>query len=175
VGSDSATSPLLSTCTVPRSQEEGFQGGIFQNEAIRLLPSRQAMVLPYWTISHFSICILARRGHDRVRTSPTPSCTTSSRLTTSKAEQFHHGPDYSIACCSRLARQSGARSCPDRSWSVRRLGSVMCSLSFVSKIYHGVGLAFLPWIYLRLLFYPHWILWPYVSLERVTTQPASIV
>jgi hypothetical protein len=66
--------------------------GTFQNEAIRLLPSRQAI--------------------------------TSSRLTTSKAEQFHYGPDYSVACCSCLACQSGARSCPDRSWSVRRLGSV---------------------------------------------------
>jgi hypothetical protein len=29
------------------------------------------MVLPYGTISHFSICILARRGHDHVRTPPT--------------------------------------------------------------------------------------------------------
>jgi hypothetical protein len=46
--------------------------GALQSEALRLLPSRQAIVLPRWTISHFSICILARSGSDRVRSSPTP-------------------------------------------------------------------------------------------------------
>jgi hypothetical protein len=38
------------------------------------------MVFPYWTVSHFSVFILARRGHDCVRTSPTPPCTTLSSL-----------------------------------------------------------------------------------------------
>ena len=81
--------PLPLICTSqPRRR---IPRGTFQNEAIRLLPSRQAMVPPRW--SHLPFQFLYSR------TQRTRSCTyfpyylpciTSVRLTTLKAEQFHH-------------------------------------------------------------------------------------
>jgi len=56
--------------------------------------------------------------------SPLLPNTTSPRLTTSKAEQFYHGPDCLGACGLGPARLSRAWECRGRSWLVRRLGSL---------------------------------------------------